>query len=70
MKEFFRRHGLRILAAAAQNGMELKVSRLINLKNGLVQHGAPAVLMEKCGLNADAIAAAARDMLTVGEGNT
>ena len=62
--------GAHILAAAAQNGMELKVSRLINLKNGLVQHGAPAVLMEKCGLNADAIAAAARDMLTVGEGNT
>ena len=62
--------GARILAAAAQNGMELKVSRLINLKNGLVQHGAPAVLMEKCGLNADAIAAAARDMLTAGEGNT
>lgn len=55
--------GARILAAAAQNDVVLNASRLLNLKDGLVQHGAPAVLLEKCGLSADAIAAAVRAML-------
>lgn len=54
--------GERILAAAAQNGIYLKASRLINLQSGLVQHGAPEVLMQKCGLNAETIAAAAHDL--------
>ena len=60
--------GERILADAAQNGICLKSSRLINLKDGLVQHGAPEVLLEKCGLSADAIADAVRAMLANEEG--
>ena len=60
--------GERILADAAQNGICLKASRLINLKDGLVQHGAPEVLLEKCGLSADAIADAVRAMLANEEG--
>lgn len=60
--------GARILAAAAQDGVCLKTSRLINLKDGLVQHGSPAVLLKKCGLSADAVTGIVQTMLAGEEG--
>lgn len=60
--------GIQIMAAVAQNDVCLKASHLIHLKDGIVQHGDPAVLMEKCGLDRAAITKAVRDMIAGGEG--
>lgn len=55
--------GGRILSAAQIKGTALKAARLINLGDGLVTHGNTDILFHICGIDAEAIAHAALEML-------
>jgi 1-deoxy-D-xylulose-5-phosphate synthase len=48
--------GERLLAAAAENGVPLRASRMINLGSGILPHGTPEELRRLCGLDSLGIA--------------
>ncbi len=56
--------GEQILALCAQNGLELRAARLINLGNGIVPQGSVAELWRDYGLDAQGIADAAAQLCT------
>ncbi|MCC8356589.1 MAG: 1-deoxy-D-xylulose-5-phosphate synthase [Oscillospiraceae bacterium] len=55
--------GGRLLAAAGEAGIYLRHARLVNLESGILEHGDPAALREKTGLDSQGIARAVREML-------
>jgi len=48
--------GMRLLAAAAAQGVALKGSAALNLGEGIVPHGSAAELERLCGIDARSIA--------------
>ncbi len=55
--------GEAILAQAELHGVSLKNIRLLNLGDGIVPHGDVKTLRRVCGIDADAVVRAAKDML-------
>lgn len=55
--------GVRLLAAAAEKGISIGKTKLVNLGNGIVQHGSIEQLYKKLGLDAEGLAQAAEDLL-------
>lgn len=52
-----------LLAEVYENGLSVKTAKLLNLKDGIVPQGSAQELMEQFGIDARAIAAAAREMI-------
>lgn len=48
--------GMRLLAAAAEQGVALKSAAALNLGEGIVSHGSARELEQKCGIDAESIA--------------
>ena len=55
--------GEKLLAAAAENGIGLKATRLVNLGDGILEHGEPVKLRKKMGLDNGSLAQAVWEML-------
>ena len=55
--------GRQLLAAAEQAGVALRAVRLVNLGNGILEHGAPQDLRRKTGLDSGSLAQAVLEML-------
>lgn len=60
--------GMKLLAVCEQNRMVLNGSRLLNLNNGIVPHGAVNLLMHKYRLDADGIAETAQELCSGKDG--
>ena len=60
--------GMKLLAVCEQNRMVLNGSRLLNLNNGIVPHGAVNLLMHKYRLDAEGIAETAQELCSGKDG--
>ena len=56
--------GDRVLAEAGLRSVKLRRAKLINLGEGLVTHGSVPELMKLCGLDAEGLTSAARELIS------